>query len=79
MENEILEARNIRLFYDNKIYLQCNKTITDEDLEFVILFFETSKYSNGGDIMKFNYDISTNIIDIEYRCNMVKQEINFNT
>jgi hypothetical protein len=63
------------IFCDNLVYLKSKQNIKEEDLEFVFLFFETAKYSNGGDIIKSKYDSSANIIEILYRSNAIKQEI----
>lgn len=61
-------------FCNNTLYIESNRKIKKDDLELIILYFESTKLSGGYDILKHEL-IEPNIIEINYKYNESKQEI----
>jgi hypothetical protein len=64
----------ISKYGNNLVYLQSNRDIQQEDLEFIILFFENTKLSGGNDIVKHKL-MKSNLLEITYKYNESKQEV----
>lgn len=62
-------------FFNNWLTLLSQQTLNEYDLSIIKLFFETRRYSNGGDLIEYDYYEHSHILKLNFKENSSKQDV----